>query len=86
MEKTKLRRYQWIRSEHPLVSEIIKTFPHLASSRWVSIMYIYFQKMHHQKFSGTSGVQINRFIGRRLCFTDGWLDTDKGKDCGIIKN
>ena len=39
MEKTKLRRYQWIRSEHPLVSEIIKTFPHLASSRWVSITF-----------------------------------------------
>lgn len=59
MEKTKVRRHQWIRSEHPLVSEVIKTFPHLASSRWVSIMYIDFQKMHHQKISDTSGIQSN---------------------------
>ena len=37
MEKTKARRHQWIQSEHPLVSEVLKTFPHLVSSRWVSM-------------------------------------------------
>ena len=44
MEKTRSRRQQWIRSDHPLVSEVITTFPHLASSRWVSIMYAFIIK------------------------------------------
>ena len=36
MEKTKIRRHQWIPEERPLVSEVVEKFPHLTSSRWVS--------------------------------------------------
>ena len=37
MEKTKIRRYKWIRlSPQPLVSEITAKFPHLRQNKWVS--------------------------------------------------
>ena len=34
MEKTKMKRHQWIQTKNPLVSEITQKFPHLTSSRW----------------------------------------------------
>lgn len=37
MEKTKLRRRQWIKNEEPLVSEVVQKFPCLASMRYVSL-------------------------------------------------
>ena len=37
MEKTKLRRYQWIRQDRPLILEILDKFPYLSTSRWVSL-------------------------------------------------
>jgi len=37
MDKTKLRRYSWIREDpQPLVSEVVEKFPHLKSSKWVT--------------------------------------------------
>ena len=37
MEKTKLRRHQWIRQDRPLILEILDKFPYLSTSRWVSL-------------------------------------------------
>lgn len=37
LEKTKIRRYKWIRqSPQPLLSEITAKFPHLQKNKWVS--------------------------------------------------
>ena len=49
MEKTKLRRRQWIRTEEPMVSETIQKFPCLASIRLVSSMQCY-TEMHLLEF------------------------------------
>ena len=75
MEKTRGRRQQWIRSDHPLVSEVITKFPHLASSRWVSIMYTFITKAWYQF------LQIRREFKAIVSFEedpaslmDGWVE------------
>ena len=37
MDKTKLRRHQWIRQDKPLILEILDKFPYLSTSRWVNL-------------------------------------------------
>ena len=37
MDKTKLRRHQWIRQDRPLILEILDKFPYLSTSRWVNL-------------------------------------------------
>ena len=39
MELTKLRRHQWIREERPLVFDVVKKFPCLATNKWVSDVF-----------------------------------------------
>ena len=39
MEKTKIKRQRWIREERPLILEVVEKFPHLTSSRWVSVFH-----------------------------------------------
>jgi len=34
---TRIRRNQWIREQHPLVTEVISTFPCLKENSWVTI-------------------------------------------------
>ena len=37
MDKTKPRRFNWIRQDpQPMISEVVEKFPHLKSSKWVS--------------------------------------------------
>ena len=41
MELTKLKRHQWIRTERPLIFDVVRKFPCLATTKWVSrINYI----------------------------------------------
>lgn len=37
MIKTRFRRHQWINNDRPLISEVLQKFPHLSTSRWVSL-------------------------------------------------
>ena len=39
MELTKLRRHKWIREERPLVFDVVKKFPCLATNKWVSDVF-----------------------------------------------
>ena len=36
MEKTKVKRHQWIRQDRPMITEVLDKFPVLRTSRWVS--------------------------------------------------
>ena len=43
LEITKIRRYQWIQNEQPLISEVLEKFPHLSTNKWVLIIILYYK-------------------------------------------
>lgn len=55
MEKTKLRRHEWIRKDRPLILEILDKFPYLSTSRWVSL---------HNSFKNFILVGFNLFLDK----------------------
>ena len=57
MEKTKLRRRQWIRTEDPMVSETVKKFPCLASIHFVSLNTRLYTEMHLLYFLDKARIQ-----------------------------
>ena len=45
MELTKLRRHGWIREDRPMILEVLKKFPCLATSKWVSNNFVGYAKI-----------------------------------------